>query len=634
MSLPNGSKLLNSIDHNNYNYLTHDVNGDPTFMYSWDNSYFSSKGKPLNNLTVEELGEQMLVDVREMLPERSNITTTIFEDYPDLLSASPPIDHSLHITEETDVWVTFIDEGAGYKNAFGYYLWIDDNGSKVILQNDDVTNSNGSLGNYNPLIIFPNGSLGIGGSLRTGGHLVPGHRRKLIGNLPNGKFDNVNVGFFLVPNGWGGTTTGVRYNNKAILYSDKEFNTGTGDNNVQAVCFEYKEHKLLAFEDIKRPGGDSDFNDMVLYVETNPAVDGNFVVSKQGLITSSSLKKDFFGLFVTDSAGMITGSNKLFKFTREMEFSSLTKRDEHKFVMGNLNHELVPLTENVNNDTVKYEYIFTSAQAAAAIIDNLMKLYVFKKEPNEEDETIIITGQTGIYEPYNDQTVYQQMVSLQHLEINELVSEIHTLEEITDSENPINLKTESNATVDNVYGNLLAWGDPHIETIFGTTQTIAHEGVFELFNDKHVVVNTECWRHPLYANHPNPDFREGTFMKFISLIYGGKSIIVNMDNLSVQIKENGILRNFVRSDNDDIISISGINEPTPEKHILLDYLNKDPDSETRFIYVKDHIFACTLIPSLEGELNAFKVVQCNKELLPTTSTGLLFERPKQLGSLC
>ena len=124
--------------------------------------------------------------------------------------------------------MTFLDGGAGYKNALGYYLWVDDNGTKKILENDDVTNANGSLGNYNPTIIFPNGSLGIGGGVRSGGKLVPGHRRKLLGNQANGKFNNVNVGFFLVPNGWKGNNTGVGYDNKVILYSDKDFNDVLG----------------------------------------------------------------------------------------------------------------------------------------------------------------------------------------------------------------------------------------------------------------------------------------------------------------------------------------------------------------------------------------------------------------------
>ena len=632
MVFPNGSKALNAISTNDFNYLVHDTNNNPAVINGWDSQYFSNKGKPLGNLTTVDVSEKLLVDLRKMLPERKNNINTIFDDYPNL--SSPSTDLSLPITQETDIWITFLDEGAGYVNAFGYYLWVYDGDDKIMLQNDDITNGNGSLGNYNPQIIFPNGSLGVGGPLRSGGDMIPGHKRKLLGNLNNGKFNNVNVGFFLVPNAWKNQNQGVVYNNLSILYSDRDFNTGSANNNIQAIIFDYFGQRILGFEDIKRPSGDSDMNDIVLMIETSPLCTGNFINSNMGTISSTCLKKDFFGLFISDPTQILLDSNKTYKFSRRINFMNNYHKKEHNFVMTNINHEISPIIVDIDDNICDYNYTFTSDIINDSIVDDSLKLYLFKKAENENDTNIIISDESGDFKSYNGHTAYDLMVSLQHIELDKITSEHHILQDITNNQNTITLRNDNNASIDNIYGSLCVWGDPHIQTIFGTTITIAHEGVFELFNDNNIIVNTECWKNPIYSDHSNIDFREGTFMKNISFIYNDKAVIVNMNDLSVKLKDNGVLRKYYDYDNDEKIWISDINDYHNNKHVILYYINKDKDSSTRFIHIKDTIFACTLIPNIEGELNAFKVVKCNKELLPSTSSGLFFGVHRQINSLC
>ena len=46
---------------------------------------FDTEGKPKNNLTKEIIQEQMLLDITTALPERGTLSTTVFQQYPELL---------------------------------------------------------------------------------------------------------------------------------------------------------------------------------------------------------------------------------------------------------------------------------------------------------------------------------------------------------------------------------------------------------------------------------------------------------------------------------------------------------------------------------------------------------------------
>jgi hypothetical protein len=638
MSLPSGSVEIAGIDTSSYTYLVNDGSDNAEIAYTWDSQYFSSKGKPNGNLSTVDVPEQLLLDIRAMLPERSNNGNSVFDDYPDL--TDPDTDYSINISQETDIMVTFLDEGAGYKNSLGYYFWVDDNGTKKILSNDQSTNSNGSIGHYNPTIIFPNASLGIGGSLKSGGGLVPGHKRTLKGNLANGKFNNVNVSFFVVPNGWKSHSQGIVYNNKPIIYGDRNMNEISNgqseDLKIQSILFNYEGQLLIAFEDIKRPGGDSDFNDLIIKVETTPGITGNFINSLQGVMTSEVIKKDFFGMYISDKDRSFTGSNKKYRLKRNIKFSNQNRRDKYKFILERLNNIISPTITEPAVDELCIEYDFESTDIDENKVDDELKLYLFKKESNEEDETVIVSGHEfgTIGYDFNDNTVYDLMVSMQHLEIDEVVSEDHIVTDVTDTNSIITIQSNNNATVDNVNGSLFAWGDPHIKTVHDNIVTVGHEGVFELFNDTKLVINMECWKHPLYANHHNKDFREGTFIKNIAIICLGQSYIINMDDLSIK----NINGNVVKNDTNDTITVSKVNDFSKNyrefKYVILGNLNKDPKSRTVFVKTDKYTFACITYPSLEGVLNEFRIVKCNHNNLPSNSKGIMFNTWKELGSLC
>ena len=131
---------------------------------------------------------------------------------------------------------------------------------------DNIVNGKYEL---NKTIIFPNTSLP-----RKGGNLNSGSKVKLLYNVndPSQKFpNNIGIGFFLIPNGWHGHQSGF-VNRPNIVYTDRVFNRHNPDpeGNIQVILLHDLVNSnndqgqlLLGFEDIMRPAGDKDFNDLI-----------------------------------------------------------------------------------------------------------------------------------------------------------------------------------------------------------------------------------------------------------------------------------------------------------------------------------------------------------------------------------
>ena len=78
------------------------------------------------------------------------------------------------------------------------------------------------------------------------------------------------IGYFLIAQGWVGDTICLASH---MVFTDKHLNTfTTAAYQQQTILLNYEpeEQILLCFEDIKRPGGDNDFNDAVFYVTAEP----------------------------------------------------------------------------------------------------------------------------------------------------------------------------------------------------------------------------------------------------------------------------------------------------------------------------------------------------------------------------
>lgn len=152
----------------------------------------------------------------------------------------------LYLKDSAEIYLTFVNEGAGYKNVLGYYYYDKNNPPQSV---NDLNNQ---------LVIFPNCS-----AQGSGGGLVKGNTMRLLG-----KFDaNTVVGFFLIANGWrNGEITSGLYTH----YTNPAFNL---NQEVQSILFHDTTctSTVIAFEDIAvRQGGDKDFNDAIFEISANP----------------------------------------------------------------------------------------------------------------------------------------------------------------------------------------------------------------------------------------------------------------------------------------------------------------------------------------------------------------------------
>ena len=212
-----------------------------TFSYL---SSYNGVGVPSNlSSTDRDLPQDLCDKIDASLPERKPVP----QYHPQYITEGTEID--VRLTAEADLYVTFLHEGAGYRNALGFYTY----------DLDSPPQSVSEITNYN--IIFPNVSAqGSGGNLNSGNQVHIGHFNAGTG-----------VGWFLVVDGW--INNGVQ-NRKGIMYSNPDFNPENAeDKRRHTVLIKDDERELcvLGFEDLNREvNSDDDFNDAVFLVDAAP----------------------------------------------------------------------------------------------------------------------------------------------------------------------------------------------------------------------------------------------------------------------------------------------------------------------------------------------------------------------------
>lgn len=159
---------------------------------------------------------------------------------------SDTVQKKIVLTAESEVYITFVAERAGYKNTVGWYSY---QSGKEPANVKDI----------NIQILFPNVSgKGEGGELLQGDMLQLGE-----GKFPKGTV----IGFFLIIKGW---KDGFIDYNAETYYTDMQLNkNGT----QQHILFKEKNSGkiVLGFEDLPYNMGDSDFNDILFTISDNRA---------------------------------------------------------------------------------------------------------------------------------------------------------------------------------------------------------------------------------------------------------------------------------------------------------------------------------------------------------------------------
>ncbi|NVK05615.1 MAG: LruC domain-containing protein [Flavobacteriia bacterium] len=225
-------------------------------------STYNSQGVPANFEPVNDVVDQSFLDmVNYSLPEQAPVPVA----NPHYLATGNSTD--IDISANADVWITFVHEGAGYRNALGYFTYPTNNPPTSTAAIDSI------------FILLPNASF-----QNSGGGLYSGNKIRL------GQFGpNTSIGWVIFQNAWDGSGVNV---NRQKFYSNPDFNpestAARRQHNVQ-LFDNSRDVILIGFEDLNRDGGsDEDFNDLIYYVTANPIT----AVSTINLPTTTEVAPD------------------------------------------------------------------------------------------------------------------------------------------------------------------------------------------------------------------------------------------------------------------------------------------------------------------------------------------------------
>lgn len=252
-----GSEANNTMNSSiTFNYFgSYDQNGVPDYLEK----------------TRDNISQSILENINASLPEKQPVP----DFHPSFLADGK--NTTLDVIETAYVWVTFVHEGAGFKNAIGFYTYPSATPPQSVL---DVSEVN---------VIFPNLSYkGSGGGLSSGDKVN-------IGRFEPG----TSIGLVLMADGWDGDKSEDYYH---MVFGDKLLNPEPDKSLRQHNVLLWDEANsvfLIGFEDILRDDRpfkcDNDFNDAILFISSNP-VEAISKVNVSPVDNPNSLDADGDGL--------------------------------------------------------------------------------------------------------------------------------------------------------------------------------------------------------------------------------------------------------------------------------------------------------------------------------------------------
>lgn len=174
----------------------------------------------------------LLEEIRELFPEGREVA-------PRLLDFR--VDPNIRLYREAEIELTFLWEGAGFQNSFGYFLYQDLDADGVVSESEFSRRET----------LWENASqVGSGGELRSGETLV-------LGKFPAG----TRMGFFLEANG---------YRDSNATYFTLDHLNPDGHRHLAMMATSDREWIVLGIEDLPWDRSDRDFNDLMFTVRADP----------------------------------------------------------------------------------------------------------------------------------------------------------------------------------------------------------------------------------------------------------------------------------------------------------------------------------------------------------------------------
>lgn len=217
-----------------------------------------ANGRPLYlEATSDIISAEMLSYISYSLPEGKSVAKLHPEFIVDGATSN------INITKRSEVWATFIYEGAGYKNTVGYYVYNTNTPPTSAKDIDTI------------YTVLPNASM-----LYSGGGMKSGDKVSL-GTFDAGK----TIGFVIFADAW---RSYENFNTSApAYYTNSSFNPESDATlKRHTVLLNNNGKYIIGFEDINRTltSCDQDFNDVCIYASSNP-IDAISTQNVQKIIT-------------------------------------------------------------------------------------------------------------------------------------------------------------------------------------------------------------------------------------------------------------------------------------------------------------------------------------------------------------
>jgi hypothetical protein len=635
-------------------------------MTSYPGEYYclggwNSTGVPSYLASIDNIQPDLISRVINTLPEGSNLVKI----HPSFLSNDGPRNLIIQSSDSdfkgAEVYVTFLYEGAGYLNTVGYYIYhlnpnTDADPSGAILHTVP-TKWNGTkwipmtYGDRNNLdinnksvlkktIIFPNASLpswaNSNGSnhMAGGGNLLPGSKVKILydPSNPSSVFpNNVGIGFFLIPNGYSG---GNVNNNAERVHTDNVFNA---NNSVQTILLNDLQNTtsnmgtmVISFEDIMRPGGDSDFNDVMIRVSwtpltgfdssntiilpaTSPITSDGIIIDRTGIyycLTNSTINTYYnrscssytFTLSIYENDGYDDETNNT-KFDRLYELFSVFEYENNGIVSFG------------NNDGIKYINLVITVNR----VDLQNYIYICNVFKNR-DKTSPAHG--------NDDT--SALLDLQNMYVTRQ-SYLSQRSCTTDSNDVIVKNFTVVSPVSQDLTTPYAMGDPHIITIDGDRFELPNDDcIYELYNDNELEINVKLSQFP--PNLSNKQYEDLRFIEYIGIGINNQKIIANMFHIDCYFnKENETCTKISSHCYFKLLKEQDINQiSAPRRKYYQDILATN-QFDLRYIQFKTHLLGNVFvelmhIPHRCDTVNSVSIIADNMMFASSEATGIFIRR--------
>lgn len=544
------SKVIDKIEYSKIVYLT------DTFSNTINSNDFNLEtGRPLKNVSDNPNIDAFFLNVvRKSLFERKNINDQFIYDYPHVLETDNIRD--LHITNETTISSVFIAEGASMHNMFGYYFYtVDENGNKQLLDNDrDVEDYY-----YKPTIIYPN----VYSDENDSNSISKGNTRLLRGNLPNGNFQNIHIGFVLIPHGWYAYKNNTTVDDRRMIYSTIDFNTYYHETEYKMINDKIysiyvksesdQGHELLfvGFEDIfGRSSFDYDYNDCVIGFEISDV--SNIVdYDKYAKLVLETEEINNNIVFISDNGEFVRFDDNIYNispdsnhiFERHFIFNNISDRDEYYTtliqLLGNFNYDIIK-EDDINNNIYKIisYHLFRKNDISNSRKNGKKELFLFQIKFNKHLNDIVNTYKSLLAKHLTSDT-YQEKYKLYN--VNTLEGIIHLTDTI---DLPKRISTDNFRIIGNGVMDCKR-GKSHLP--FNKSAIYQVYKNMELNGTNGLVINVKMDNHPTGYQLGNKNF-----VRYVSFVVDtNEHIIVDLGNLDLYQELNDTL-----TLNNDVIQLN------------------------------------------------------------------------------